>query len=951
MPTNWDTIDPLKIITAENIVDAVNAEKLVPNTHYGTMGPNFKQAMTKIRMSSDVYIPNSPDSTVFFSRSNPYYSSKANLQLLARRDITALRPTIGLEARTILPTAYDALSSANKANFGSAGYKTTQNSSGTSGSGASTYIAGQQFYYAFHFINTGTIVTQGNVVFTITIPNGMSCVLSGGQPIISHLRGGATVPTSVPATLVGNVLTVTITAPTNPYNVSTNPAAYHISVKMVASLYYGWDDGVSTYAVPNIQTVATTIYGTNSPLSSIFYIKVPFSAPTTTKTNTYTGTIPYNEIFDYTLKLGNASEIAATGIIVTDVLPTGVTFVNATVPFAGWTITAVGQTVTINGNADNIPAYYALSAFTIVIRVRATGQNINISNTATVCSSNGFCDSATKTNYIDYNRTPTLESQGYYTCSSNVTYLVYRDTNTNSSTPLHYYVNNISVGTTAPTNGACSYFGSATTTRVSSGQKNNCTNTCSPTTSVAGSTVILNQSGYPSYSTSGTYTSSISQADANAQAQAISDAAYDAGLQAKINAEGYCTWTAANIAGSYNQNFTRNNCGNDCYGNGSVNYANTQYSTATSTSSCTAAISAASTTAYNAAYAVVQSNGQAHANANGTCCCWVSAPDCSGCSYLGNRQRNTCDGSYRNTDPTAYEVCGCGIGCQGTNFTYAWYCDGRDKVYEERYNCNLAVNTGATNRVNCGCDAGSPELTSQGYNTCVGCDTRLVYKDTNRCSATFNSYYVNGTNVGTGAPSNGGCNTSSNHNIPRGIRCFNGNNFDVFEDSNGCGSNPQYLYTNPEPNQPANFFSESFGGDECTFSAYKEGNFTRNNCGSGYDGGTVFFSKTYYRAGLLNQAGVNILADSSFPSDGQNYANSAGSCTSTQSCRAYDIVAFDYGYNVSGYYTYCGGGGLGYFSFYADSSGVIGQLPCANTSSVYITDSGNGASFQEAYTC
>jgi hypothetical protein len=64
----------------------------------------------------------------------------------------------------------------------------------------------------------------------------------------------------------------------------------------------------------------------------------------------------------------------------------------------------------------------------------------------------------------------------------------------------------------------------------------------------------------------------------------------------------------------------------------------------------------------------------------------------------------------------------------------------------------------------------------------------------------------------------------------------------------------------------------------------------------------------------------------------------------------YDIVAYGDGYYVDGYYTYCNGG-IGYFSFYANSAGVIGQTPCVNEYSVVITDYGNGANVQEAYGC
>ena len=935
MPTNWDSIPALKIITAENITDAVNDEKLVPSTGILTMGTP-KKGMTKERIVGTFWF----DTT----STAPYYYAKTGKQLIAKRDIVAFRPTIGLEARTISTSAYAALNNYDKANFSSAGYKVSQNSSGSLGTQASNYIIANQFYYAFHFINSGTISTQGNVVFTLTIPNGLSCVLSGGQPIVLHLRDGNVITPSTAATLSGSTLTITITNTINPYNISTNPAAYHISVLMTSALYSGWNGVISPPAIVYLPTVSTTPYATNKPLSSDFYISLNYAALTITKTNPYTGTITYNQEFDYTMLISNASTVSATGVVFTDVLPTGVTFVSITEVPAGWTASVSGQTVTVNANSNTV---VYLGNYYVKIRVRATSENTNISNTASVSGSNSFTATATKANYIDFKRTPTLESQGYYTCSSNVTYLVYRDTNLNSSTSLHYYVNNVSVGTTPPTNGACSYSATATAAYQVTGTKNNCSNTCSPTTSVAGSTVYLNYAGYPSYTTSGSYTSSVSQADANYQAQVIADNAFYAGLQAKYNTEGYCTWTASNVAGNYNANFTRNNCGANCYGNGTVNYASpTQYASAVSTTSCSDAVSSASTSAYNAAVANVNANGQNYANANGSCCCWVSDPTCSGCSYLGNRERNTCDNSYRNTSPTAYNVCGCGIGCAGTYYT-DYYCDNRDKVYVEKYNCNGAA-TGATNRVNCGCDAGSQELTYQGYDTCVGCTTSAVYKDTNRCSGTYNQYFVNGGSVGTSAPSNGGCNTSSNYNYYRGVRCYGGTNYNVYEDTNGCGGGDQYQYRNGA--DEVQFTSNDFGGDPCTFYAYRSGSFTRNNCGSGYNGGVVTYSNTYSYTGILNQSGANATADSNFPNDGQNYANAVASCTAIQVCKVYDIIAYDYGYYVDGYYTYCNGG-LGYFSFYANSSGSIGQVPCVNEYSVVITNYGNGASVQEAYTC
>jgi uncharacterized repeat protein (TIGR01451 family) len=713
---------------------------------------------------------------------------------------------------------------------------------------------------------------------------------------------------------------------------------------MTSYLNSGWDNGAPPPAIVYMPTVSSAFYAVNSPLSSDFYISLNYASLTITKTNPYPTTITFNQEFDYSMVVSNSSTVAATGVVFTDVLPSGVTFVSIAEIPPGWTASVSGQTITINANANSV---IYQGSYPIKIRVRATSENTNISNTASVSGTNSFATSATKTNYIDFKRTPTLQSQNFYTCSSSVTYEVFRDTNVNSSTINHYYVNNVSVGTTPPSNGACTFVGNATTTLPSVGTKLNCTNNCYPQTSVAGSTVYLNQAGYPSYTTTGTYTSTISQTDADTQAQDISNAAYEAGLQAKFNAEGFCTWTASNIAGNYNANFTRNNCGANCYGNGTVNYVSpTQYASAVSTESCEIAVSTAATAAYNMAVANVNANGQNFANANGTCCCFVADPVCDGCNYLGNRERNTCDGSYRNTTPTEYNSCGCGVGCQGTYYT-DFYCDNRDKVFVQKYNCNGSP-TGATNRVNCGCDAGSQELTSQGYNTCVSCTTFEVFRDTNRCSGTFNQYFVNGGSVGGSAPSNGSCNTSSSYGIYRGVRCNGGTNYNVYEDSNGCGGGDQYQYRNGA--DEVQFTSNDFGGDPCTFYAYRSQNFTRNNCGAGYTGGVVNYSNTYSYTGILNQAGANATADANFPTDGQNYANAVASCTAIQVCKVYDIVAFSDGYDVDGSFTYCNGC-LGYFSFYANSSGVIGQTPCVNEYSVSISNYGNGASVQEAYTC
>ncbi|MCG2618062.1 DUF5977 domain-containing protein [Terrimonas sp. NA20] len=118
-----------------------------------------------------------------------------------------------------------------------------------------------------------------------------------------------------------------------------------------------------------------------------------------------------------------------------------------------------------------------------------------------------------------------------------------------------------------------------------------------------------------------TYTSTISQADANAQASA----AVTAGGQAYANANATCTWY--NTAQS--ANFTRNNCSDGGTG-GTVTYtiaANTYSSTVSQAD------------ANGQASAAVTAGGQAYANSNAGCT-WYNA------AVTNNFTRNNCGAGY-----------------------------------------------------------------------------------------------------------------------------------------------------------------------------------------------------------------------------------------------------------------------------------------------------------------
>jgi hypothetical protein len=82
----------------------------------------------------------------------------------------------------------------------------------------------------------------------------------------------------------------------------------------------------------------------------------------------------------------------------------------------------------------------------------------------------------------------------------------------------------------------------------------------------------------------------------------------------------------------------------------------------------------------------------------------------------------------------------------------------------------------------------TPNFVSQGYNTCVGCTNYLVFRDDNPCSPTYNNYRVNGVNVGNTAPTSGNCNTTANWTSQMYVTCVNCNSYLVYRDTNPCSA-------------------------------------------------------------------------------------------------------------------------------------------------------------------
>lgn len=537
----------------------------------------------------------------------------------------------------------------------------------------------------------------------------------------------------------------------------------------------------------------------------------------------------------------------------------------------------------------------------------------------------------------------------------------------------------------------CVWYSNQTYSEMWTGVKNNCdAGSCS----VAGSTVTLNDNGNNTYTTGGSYTSYISQVDADSQALTIAYNAFQAGKQGKVNEYGSCTWTYNSGSATYPAtSYTKNNCSGGCYGT-SVTYGavtKTGYS-AVSTVSCQDAVNTANSSAYNAAQAESQSLGQANANTNGGCCCWVSDVTCSGCNYLGNRQRNTCTGEYRYTEVTAYNSCNCGNTCAGTYYTYS--CGGQFNYDQYRQTKNVCDNSDVGSAVlNATCSgscnaSSSPYYENQNYVTCYFCSNVTVYRDINHCSGTNGTYFVyhNGGYVNVGGQPSGvtcnynsncidvgggycsgndyvinrsqnnpcsgescpprvieynsqtyGCynpcagNTSPNYESQGYTTCYNCNNVAVYRDTNVCSSTYLQYYVD--------YYGYVHVGSQP--------NGTGCNYGSACtDSGSAYCSGPNW---VINQTQTNPCAGSCGVRVIEYNSQSNGCYTPPPTCYTYDLYMYggtpEY---VNVQYTNCGGG-VSYLSTYNDGGDGYGGTICARAGTAYIYQ-GSGALTQQG-TC
>ena len=296
----------------------------------------------------------------------------------------------------------------------------------------------------------------------------------------------------------------------------------------------------------------------------------------------------------------------------------------------------------------------------------------------------------------------------------------------------------------------------------------------------------------------GTYTSTISQADADQKAQ--NDV--NANGQAYANANGSCTWTNQAQSG----NFTRNNCGTN--GTGST----VTYTVAAGT--YTSAISLAD--ANQKAVDAVNAGGQAYANVNGSCT-WTNQ------AQSGNFTRNNC-GTNGTGSTVTYTV------AAGTYTSTISLADANQKAVD-------AVNAGgqAYANANAGCtwtnqaQSGNFTRNNCGTNGTGGTVTYTVAANTYSSTVSLvdaNQQAINAVNAG-------------------------GQNY--ANATAGC------TWTNQA----------------------QSGNFTRNNCPANYTGSTVTYNvaaNTYSSTTSLADANQQAINDVN--TNGQTYANTNGTCIS-----------------------------------------------------------------------
>ena len=562
-----------------------------------------------------------------------------------------------------------------------------------------------------------TTVTAGNnVTYTVNVRNDESYATAVAVPIVFTFApntsfSSISVTSGVTYTYSSGTLTIT----------SAIAAGATVVITIICSTTRPTSDGSGTQAIPLKAEYTATNFTITEPylVWAIFEVeKIARENDGTTQITS--GNVAFNQTFIYFLRVrsATASPLYPTDVTLTDTLPSNLTFVEF-FSTSGWTtnynsstrVATLTKSGPLHGSVFN-------TFISLGIRVTASVGGVTLNNVFTASAAN--TNNKTSANFalnVGVNTTPILTSQGYSTCSSCVTYTVFRDTNPNSSTFNRYFVNGVNVGTTAPSNGACDY---------SSQYENTFQILCSGCNS--NFVYAHNYSAKPCYTGAPFQVNGVDYYSNPATGACNTSANYSSyvGIMC-IGCTEYAVYQNTNSC------FT----GNQFQSNG-VTYSSNPV-TGSCSSSANYAMYVGQTCIGCVTYSVFQ---------NVNSCFTGNQWQAGGTTYASNPTTSACNTS-QNLVSQGYNTCSA---CT----TYA--------VFRDTAVCSSTYNMYFVNGVNVGFDAPvsgacyyGQNLEFQGYNTCISCSSVGVYRDTSVCSSTYNNYFANGVNLGASAPSSAPC--------------------------------------------------------------------------------------------------------------------------------------------------------------------------------------------------
>lgn len=631
-----------------------------------------------------------------------------------------------------------------------------------------------------------TTVTAGNnVTYTVNVRNDESYATSISIPIVLTFAANTSftsisVASGVTYTYASNTLTIT----------SAIASGATVVLTIVCSTTRPSTDGSGTQAIPLKAEYTPTNYTITEP-----YLQYPtFEVEKVAKQNDGTtdiaaGTnLAYNTTFIYLLKVRNvASNLYSSNTVLTDVLPSNLTFDSFYTPLpSGWTSNYNSSTRTVTFSKSGLLHGSIFNTFiSLGIRVIASTENASLSNSFTASGSDINSKTSASFNLtVGYNTSPVLTSQGYSTCSSCTTYTVYKDTNSHSSTYNHYFVNGSDVGTAAPSSGACDY---------SSQYENTFQILCSSCNSYF--VYAHNYTAKPCYT------------GAPYQVNGV-DYYYNPATGACNTSANYSSYVGVMCVGCTEYAVYQNT--NSCFTGNQYQSNGTTYSYNPTTGSCS---SSANYALYVGQTCIGCTTYSVYQNVNG--CFTGNQYQAGGTTYASNPTTSACNTS-QSLVSQGYTTCS---SCN--NYT----------VYKDTTTCSPTYNHYFVNGVDVGTSAPSSgscnysqSLTFQGYNTCISCNPYGVYKDTNPCSSTYNHYFANGSDLGTGAPSSADCACCEE------ISISNNSGSEVYIEWLPCsaGSNTSYYLQDGETiyfcrNTNASFNTGGLGystGGACSYNGY-----------------------------------------------------------------------------------------------------------------------------------